>query len=54
MKFKTTLAAIILAMTPALASAMCADMKPQPTAAICGDGQVWDTAAGVCVDPVTS
>ena len=54
MKLKITLAALALSLSPAIASAMCSSMKPEQTASVCADGQVWDAATSVCVEPVSS
>ena len=49
---KTTLAALALALMPALASAMCSDKSHQ--AMSCADGTVWDAASNSCVKQVSS
>ncbi|MCC5991534.1 MAG: hypothetical protein JJT99_03325 [Rhodobacteraceae bacterium] len=54
MKFKLGLAAIVLALTPAMAVAMCGDRMKPVTASVCADGKIWDAKSASCVDPVTS
>lgn len=54
MKLKLGLAAMVLALTPVMASAMCSDRKMQTTASACADGQIWDTQTASCIDPITS
>lgn len=53
MTIKTTLVALVLALSPGLAFASCSGMMHQ-TASTCGEGQVWDAAAQACVTPQTS
>lgn len=50
--FKTTLAALALVLTPALASAMCSDKSHQ--AMSCAEGTVYDAASASCVKQVNS
>lgn len=54
MKLKITLAALALSLSPAIASAMCSSTKMDQTASACAEGQVWDAATSVCVEPVSS
>lgn len=54
MKLKTAFAALVLSLTPVVASAMCSSMKPEQTASACAEGQVLDTQTGVCIEPVSS
>lgn len=54
MKLKLGLAAIVLALTPAMAAAMCGDRMKPSTASLCADGQIWDADSASCVEPVTS
>lgn len=50
---KTTLAALALALTPMMASAMCSDKSHQ--AMTCAEGSMWDAASQSCVaQPVSS
>ena len=51
MTARTILAALALALSPAVASAMCGDRHS--TAATCPQGEVFDPARGICVTPVT-
>lgn len=52
MTFKTALAALVLALAPAIASAECGWQKMN--ASSCGEGQVDDAASGTCVSQTTS
>ena len=54
MKLKIAFAAMVLSLSPVVASAMCSSMKPAQTASACAEGQVMDTQTGVCIDPVSS
>jgi len=54
MTFKTALVALALAVTPGLAFAYCQGSMHQTTAATCPQGQVMDTATGICITPPTS
>lgn len=54
MKLKVTLAALVLGLAPALASAMCSSMKLDQTASACAEGQVWDEGTETCIEPVSS
>ena len=54
MKARTVLAALALALTPGLASAMCGGEGHIKTSSPCGEGMVWDAAAGICTAPVHS
>jgi uncharacterized protein YdeI (BOF family) len=53
MKLNTLLAALALTMTPALASAMCADKQEQVTMS-CSEGTQWDAASQTCVPTASS
>lgn len=53
MKIKTALVAVVLAFSPALASASCM-MDRQTTASACGEGQVWDASSQTCIVPMSS
>lgn len=53
MRIKTALVALVLAVTPALASAGCM-MGHQISASACGEGQVWDESSQACIVPVSS
>lgn len=52
MKLKITLAALVLGLTPALASAMCSSRHD--TASACAEGQVFDAETATCIEPVSS
>jgi hypothetical protein len=54
MKLKIAFVAVVLGLSPAIASAMCSGMKPAQTASACSDGQVWDSESAVCIMPVSS
>ena len=49
MTIKTTLAVLILSVSPTLAMAMGCSEHPIRTSASCADGQTWDTASQTCV-----
>jgi len=53
MTLKTTLAALVLAVAPSFAVAMCWDHAPEQ-AMSCAEGQVYDAEAGACVDQALS
>ena len=53
MQLKVTLAALILGLTPALASAMCTTRHDQ-TASACAEGQIFDADSATCIEPVSS
>ncbi|MGB8622468.1 MAG: hypothetical protein WCD16_06595 [Paracoccaceae bacterium] len=53
MTFKTVFAALILALTPALAMAECG-WKHQINANQCAEGQTFDAATGTCVEQTSS
>jgi len=53
MTYRTFLAAAVLALAPALASAECG-WDHKINASQCGEGQTFDTATGTCVDRSTS
>lgn len=50
MSMKLTLATLILAVLPAVASAMCTGTDHKTSASACAQGQVWDGATQACVD----
>ncbi|MCC5956857.1 MAG: hypothetical protein JJU07_12200 [Natronohydrobacter sp.] len=52
MKLKITLAALVLGLTPALASAMCSTRHD--TASACAEGQIYDADTMTCIEPVSS
>ena len=52
MTLKTALFATILALSPALASAMCSGDRH--SASSCAEGQVWDAATQACVAQPTT
>lgn len=52
MIIRTFVAALALALSPALASAMCSD-RHKSTVSHCGLGQVYDAATETCITPVT-
>ena len=54
MPIKTTLIALVLAVSPTLSLAMCGALDHETTAASCADGFVWDTDAQACVKRTTS
>lgn len=54
MKLKIAFTALVLGLSPAVASAMCSSMKPAQTASICSDGKVWDSGSAMCIEPVSS
>ncbi len=54
MKLKVTLAALVLGLAPALASAMCSSMRMDQTASNCAEGQIWDADSATCIEPVSS
>ncbi len=54
MKLKIALTALVLSFSPAIASAMCSSMKPAQTASVCAEGQIWDSGAAACIEPVSS
>lgn len=53
MTIKTTLVALVLALSPGLAFASCEGEVRQTTSA-CAEGQVWDGASQTCVTLPTS
>jgi hypothetical protein len=53
MTYKTILAAAVLALAPALASAECG-WSHKINANQCGEGQTYDTTSGTCIDQSTS
>ncbi|WP_196774355.1 hypothetical protein [Rhodovulum sp. MB263] len=53
MTTRTILAAATLALLPALASAECGWQK-RINASQCGEGQIFDSVSGQCVDQTTS
>ncbi len=54
MKLKIAVTALVISMSPAIASAMCSSMKPQQTASSCAEGQVWDSESATCITPLSS
>lgn len=54
MNLKIALAALALSLSPALASAMCSDMRPAQTASMCAEGQVYDADSATCIEPLSS
>ncbi len=54
MKTRILLAALVLATLPGLALAFGCPDRTKITASNCAEGQVWDGAAGTCVDKPTS
>jgi len=55
MTFKTTLAALILALSPGMALAYgCSGAMQDRTASACTDGEVFDAESGACIAPTTS
>ena len=50
---RTTLAALVLAVTPTLALAMGCSEMPVRTSTVCPEGQIWDTTGQTCMTPVT-
>ena len=53
MKIKTAFVAMVLALSPALASAGCW-MGHQTSASACGEGMVWDDPSQTCIAPISS
>jgi len=53
MKIKTAFVAMVLALSPALASAGCW-MGHQTSASACGEGMVWDEPSQTCIAPISS
>jgi len=53
MQAKTLLTALVLALAPGMAAAMCSWGKEE-TAASCADGMVWDSTSQSCVVQSTS
>jgi len=53
MTIKTTLVAVVLALSPAMAFAGCFSAH-QTTASACGEGLVWDAASESCIAPASS
>ncbi len=49
MKIKTALAALVLALAPAIATAACFDDHSQQ-AMSCAEGTIWDEKTSACVD----
>ena len=55
MKFKTLVAAAVLAAAPSFAFAACNwGEHSEQTASQCAEGQVYDAATSACVDQTTS
>jgi len=54
MTLKTTLAALILVLSPALAIAQCQGGHGEQTAMSCAEGMVMDQETGVCIPLSTS
>ena len=54
MKLKTFLVAAAFAAAPGVAFAMGGCGTMQQTAAVCGDGQIWDAGSQSCVTPPSS
>jgi hypothetical protein len=50
MKFRLALAALLLAVLPVAASAMCTGDGHKMSTSVCGEGQTWDSDAQACVD----
>ena len=53
MSVKTAFVALVLGLTPAMASAYC-NSEVRTTASACGEGQVFDPASQTCIVPQTS
>ncbi len=54
MKLKIAVTALVISLSPAIASAMCSSIAPAQTASSCLEGQVWDAESATCITPMSS